>query len=258
MDLRHHQFPVFNETWGTFELKMREETHVTDIKHQIFELLKIPPDSQILIAGRMILTDHMGWKDIQNTKCSHLVLVIRKRKTEEVTWSSTPFIHFEFEVQNVIFTCCQYPNDLVYNIKKKVSDKFQIPVKDQTISYGDVADLHNGRRLSYYFTGSIRSERPFTLSFSTIGPTSKYVQGSNAVRLFVKTLTGGTLVMDEISLATEILSFKILVWEKDGTPAESQRLIYSGKELENTRILSDYGIQAQSTIHMVLRLKGGS
>lgn len=41
MDLPHSQFPVFNETWGTFELKMREETHVTDIKHQIFELCKL-------------------------------------------------------------------------------------------------------------------------------------------------------------------------------------------------------------------------
>lgn len=61
--------------------------------------MKIPPDSQILIAGRMILTDHMGWKDIQNTKCSHIVLVIRKQKTEEeATASATPFIHFEFEV----------------------------------------------------------------------------------------------------------------------------------------------------------------
>lgn len=67
-----------------------------------------------------------------------------------------------------------------------------------------------------------------------------------------------TLVMDEISLATEILSFKILVWQKEGTPAETQRLIYAGKELEDTRILSDYSVQAQSTIHMVLRLKGGS
>lgn len=174
--------------------------------------MQIPPDSQILIAGRVILTDHMGWKYIQNTKCSHLVLVIRKRKTEEVTPPATHFIHFEFEVlthfmnsnhwrnwilvdnswqvRNVLFTCCQYPKDLVYHIKKKVCDKFQILVKDQTISYGDVADLHNGRRLSYYFTDSMRSERPFTLSFSTIGPTSKYVQGSNAVRLFVKTLTG--------------------------------------------------------------------
>lgn len=64
--------------------------------------------------------------------------------------------------------------------------------------------------------------------------------------------------MEEISLATEIISFKILVWKEDGTPAESQRLIYAGKELENTRKLSDYGIQAQSTIHMVFRLKGGS
>lgn len=41
MDLPHYQFPVFNETWGTFELKMREETHVTDIKHQIFELCEL-------------------------------------------------------------------------------------------------------------------------------------------------------------------------------------------------------------------------
>lgn len=246
---RTTQIFISVESHDNFPLWVSRNITIARVKEMIAEKKGIATDLQQLYFARALLEDDKTLRDY----------VIETNHMLHVQIYRPPPLHFTVTVQgseNGPVECEQPANHTVQEIKHVLSERLNAP-SDQQQLFFEGSELEDKCKISDCgITDGCNLDLVLDQP-ATMATTAGRVTKPTGAVLFVKTLTGKT-IMVEVSLTDTVLAMKEQIAAKEGVEVGHQCLVCGGKILDNNMTVSECGMQNQSMLHLVLRLPSQS
>ena len=225
-------------------INIKQNENIFQIKEKIFKNLKIPIYRQILKFGNIELNED-----------NKLLLNYNKENDNKLFENENNYFYVSFKKEENI--------SVNISVEDKI-EKFNLDYLETIRNLYSLLEKRIERKISIY-NEVLQFENEYLFILDSFLVQNGFLGRKNfniilikhSYFIFVKRLTGETItiICDQ---SDKIEKIKKSIEKINGVLVDDQRLIFSGKQLEDNRTLAEYNIQKEATIHQVLRLRGGN